>query len=105
MENETGKQRSKTQTEYSRRISVKATRKLEAKNSGENKVWVGLGMMGMIGWSVVLPTLLGVALGSWIDRKYHSSYSWTLMMLVLGLLIGCLNAWHWVMRESRKHEK
>ena len=59
-------------------------------------VWFGLGMSGLIGWSVTIPTLIGAALGIWVDKHYPSTYSWTLMLLLMGLIIGCLNAWHWV---------
>jgi ATP synthase protein I len=52
-----------------------------------------IGILGVIGWSVALPTLLGVALGMWIDHHWPSRFSWTLMLLVAGLVIGCVNAW------------
>lgn len=58
-------------------------------------------MMGLIGWSVAIPTLLGAALGLWLDKRYPSARSWTLMLLVIGLIIGCLNAWHWVAQEDK----
>jgi ATP synthase protein I len=64
-------------------------------------VWFGLGMMGLIGWSVVVPTLLGAALGLWLDKRHPGSHSWTLALLVAGLAIGCLNAWHWVAKEDK----
>ena len=59
-------------------------------------------MMGLIGWSVVVPTLLGAALGIWLDNHYPGAYSWTLTLLVTGLVIGCLNAWHWVVKEDKE---
>ena len=52
----------KDRTAFSREIGAKAARKLRARKSTQG-VWLGLGMMGLIGWSVVLPTLLGAALG------------------------------------------
>ena len=61
----------------------------------------GLGMMGLIGWSVAIPTLLGAALGMWLDRHYPGKHAWTLALLVAGLSIGCLNAWHWVAKEDK----
>jgi ATP synthase protein I len=64
-------------------------------------VWFGLGMMGLIGWSVAIPTLLGAALGLWLDKRYPGGHSWTLALLVAGLAIGCLNAWHWVAKEDK----
>ena len=48
-------------------------------------VWFGLGMMGLIGWSVAIPTLLGAALGIWLDQHYPGKHAWTLALLVAGL--------------------
>ena len=64
-------------------------------------MWFGLGMMGLIGWSVVVPTLLGAALGMWLDRHYPGRHPWTLALLMAGLAVGCFNAWHWVAKEDR----
>ncbi|WP_405118211.1 AtpZ/AtpI family protein [Pseudomonas leptonychotis] len=82
-------------------VGAKATRKLKARRNGAPGVWFGLGMMGLIGWSVAVPTLLGAALGLWLDQQYPGGRSWTLALLVAGLTIGCLNAWHWVSQEDR----
>lgn len=82
-------------------VGAQAARKLQARRSGPPRVWFGLGMMGLIGWSVAVPTLLGAALGLWLDQRYPGGRSWTLALLVAGLCIGCLNAWHWVTREDQ----
>lgn len=87
---------------FRRQISSKAARRLKTQADDRGNVWYGLGMFGLIGWSVAIPTLLGVALGIWIDRTWPSRYSWTLMLLLLGILLGCLNAWHWVSQERRR---
>ena len=49
-------------------VGAKAARKLKARRNSAQGVWFGLGMMGLIGWSVAIPTLLGAALGIWLDR-------------------------------------
>ena len=90
-----------TKPTFSEEVGVKAARKLRAQRHVNRTVWFGLGMMGLIGWSVAIPTLLGAMLGIWLDSRYQGSHSWTLMLLVLGLAVGCLNAWHWVTREDR----
>ncbi|MEO7877395.1 MAG: AtpZ/AtpI family protein [Dokdonella sp.] len=82
-------------------VGAKAARKLKKQSDPDGGVWFGLGMMGLIGWSVAVPTLLGAALGIWLDSRYPGRHSWTLALLVLGLAIGCFNAWHWVAREDR----
>jgi ATP synthase protein I len=82
-------------------IGSKVKRKMSARKHQGREVWFGLGMMGLIGWSVVLPTLLGAALGLWLERRYSGTHSWTLALLMAGLLIGCLNAWQWVVKEDK----
>ena len=64
--------------------------------------WFGLGLFGLIGWSVALPTVAGAGIGIFIDSRFDIGYSWTLILLVGGLLLGCVNAWFWVSRERRK---
>ena len=92
----------KDRTAFSRKVGAMAERKLKARRNSTQGVWFGLGMMGLIGWSVVVPTLLGAALGIWLDNRHPGSHSWTLMLLVIGLVIGCANAWHWVAKEDKE---
>jgi ATP synthase protein I len=93
--------RSKDAPAFAAQAGAKATRKLKARRDASQGVWFGLGMMGLIGWSVVVPTLLGAALGMWLDKRHPDTHSWTLALLVAGLAIGCLNAWHWVAKEDK----
>lgn len=85
---------------FASQVGAKAARKLKARKSTQG-VWLGLGMMGLIGWSVVVPTLLGAALGVWLDKHHPGAHSWTLALLVAGLTVGCMNAWHWVAKEDK----
>jgi len=82
-------------------VGRKAERKLRARREGRRGVWFGLGMFGLVGWAVALPTVAGVALGLWLDARFPSRVSWTLSLLLVGALLGSLNAWYWVKRESR----
>lgn len=61
----------------------------------------GSGMMGLVGWPVAIPTLLGAALGTWLDKRHSGPHSWTLMLLIIGLMIGCANARRWVSKEDK----
>ena len=80
-------------------------RKLKAQRGAKRSIWFGLGMSGLIGWSVTVPTLIGTALGIWMDKHYPSRFSWTLMLLLIGLIIGCFNAWHWVDTEYKEMQE
>jgi ATP synthase protein I len=87
------------ETNFSRQVGAQAARKLKAQRSTTKSIWFGLGMSGLVGWSITVPTLIGAALGLWVDKHYPGSYSWTLMLLLIGLIIGCSNVWHWVNSE------
>jgi ATP synthase protein I len=89
-----------------REVGAQEARKLKARRQVTPGIWFGLGMMGLVGWSVAIPTLIGAVLGLWLDRRYPGPHSWTLALLVAGLVIGCWNAWHWVAREEKEmHER
>ncbi len=95
----------KPHSEFSRRVGMKEQQKLKAQQESVRTVWSGLAMFGMIGWSVVVPTLIGVALGRWLDQAYPMDFSWTLILLEAGLILGCINAWHWIAAEEKKIRK
>ena len=79
-------------------------RKLQAQRD-KKSVWSGLGLFGIIGWSIVLPTVLGAALGIWLDNNYKVDFSWTLSLLVGGLMMGCVIAWNWIEKENKEIHK
>jgi ATP synthase protein I len=84
---------------YEDELARKASRKLRARTEGDRGIWFGLGMMGLVGWSVAIPTVLGIAVGVWLDARTDVDISWTLTGLVVGVFVGCLNAWFWISRE------
>jgi ATP synthase protein I len=85
-----------------RTVGEKERRKARARRRPDRSLLFGMGMFGLVGWSVALPTLAGLALGIWLDRRVPVPFSWTLTLLVAGVIAGCLNAWYWVSRESRE---
>lgn len=55
-----------------------------------------LAQIGVLGWMIVTPTLIGLFLGRWIDRALNSGLFWTGPLLMLGLALGCWTAWKWM---------
>jgi ATP synthase protein I len=99
-------ERTSAEPEFASRVGTRAALKLQALRSNQATVGFGLGMMGLIGWSVVVPTLLGAFAGIWMDRHSPGQKSWTLALLVAGLVLGCFNAWNWVAKEDAAiHER
>lgn len=100
MNNKPKKVSKKTST-FTEQVGAQAARKLRTRRNATPGVWFGLGMMGLIGWSVVVPTLLGAALGFWLDEHHPGKHPWTLALLAAGLALGCFNAWVWIAKEDK----
>jgi ATP synthase protein I len=83
-----------------REVAAREARMIRRGREGAPNLWRSVGLMGLVGWSVVLPMLVGIAVGLWIDREWPSRFSWTLMLLVGGLAAGCVNAWGRIKREQ-----
>ncbi len=81
-------------------IARKAQQHVRARREGRHTVWFGVGMFGLVGWAVAVPTLAGVALGRWLDARFADGPSWTIMGLLAGVALGSLNAWWWVRRTG-----
>jgi ATP synthase protein I len=89
------------QDKLSEQVAKKEKRKMKARSDQGRSIWYGLGMFGLVGWSISIPTLIGIAIGIWIDRTWQHKFSFTLMCMFLGVVIGCSIAWYWVKEESR----
>lgn len=53
--------------EFTDRIGSKADKKLKARKRKDESFLFWLGMMGMVGWAVAIPTLIGVGIGMFLD--------------------------------------
>ncbi|MEQ8234465.1 MAG: AtpZ/AtpI family protein [Gammaproteobacteria bacterium] len=80
-------------------VGRRERRKLWARRNALHSVWFGFGLFGMVGWSVVTPTVGGALAGWLLDRRFPGGRSWTLTLLIAGLAVGCAIAWHWIARE------
>ena len=71
-----------------------------ARERERSRFWYDFLRFNLTGWSVVVPTLAGLAIGNWIDNRYPTSFSWALVLMGIGLFLGCLNAWYWIRRQD-----
>ncbi len=60
----------------------------------------GIGVFGMIGWSIAVPVVGGAFAGLWLDRVAPQDFSWTIALIVAGVLLGGVLAWRWVQKEG-----
>lgn len=82
-------------------LGEREQRKLEARRRRRG-VWFGLGVFGIVGWSVAIPMLAGIALGVLLDARVPRAFSWTLALLLAGLALGCVNAWYWLNQQAQE---
>ncbi len=84
--------------ELAERIAARRRRHEEARLQGDRPFFRSLGIVGGLGWIIVLPMLAGLALGRWLDHVFASGIFWTGALLIIGLAIGCRWAWQRVHR-------
>jgi F0F1-type ATP synthase assembly protein I len=57
-----------------------------------------------IGWDLALPIFGGVLLGHHLDRSSGTRFTYTIGLLLLGLLVGVYNVARTLQREIRRHQ-
>lgn len=93
------KKKLSSEEELLEEIKKQSEKKIKAKEEG-SEVMFGLGLFGIVGWSIAIPTLLGIALGVYLDKRFTQSFSWTITLLFAGVILGSFNAWHWVQEKT-----
>ncbi|MDO8736616.1 MAG: AtpZ/AtpI family protein [Thermoleophilia bacterium] len=77
----------------------------DSRKRDHSRFWYDFMRFNLTGWSVVIPTLAGLAIGNWIDNRYTTSFSWALALMATGLFLGCLNAWYWIRRQDDREDR
>lgn len=80
-------------------VRTRQARQARGRREGERSIGQNLAMIGVLGWTIVIPTLLGIFVGLWLDRAFGTKILWTLGLLVAGLALGCTLAWKRIYRE------
>lgn len=77
-------------------VEREAARRERFRREGFRGFWFGLSSFGMVGWSIAVPTLLGIALGLWLDARWGGGRRYTISLMVAGLAVGMHNVWRWL---------
>lgn len=80
-------------------VRLRTRRELDWVKSGEPSVARRLSQIGVLGWIIVTPMLIGVFVGRWVDTKLGTGIFWTAPLLMLGVALGCWSAWKWMRSE------
>ena len=76
-----------------------AARETLAHDDAEPSLGARLGQIGILGWAIVVPTLLGVLLGRLADRTFDTGVFFTAPAIMIGAAIGLHAAWRWMHRQ------
>lgn len=68
-------------------------------SEGEPSMMRFVGQIGVLGWIIVAPTLIGLFIGRWIDRWLGTGIFWSAPLLLVGVVIGCWSAWRWMHQQ------
>jgi ATP synthase protein I len=68
-------------------------------NEGEPSVARFVGQIGVLGWIIVAPTLIGLFIGRWLDHKSGTGIFWSAPLLLSGVVIGFWSAWRWMHKQ------
>ncbi len=85
--------RSENHEQLGRVVRTREERRARWQREGERSLGQNLAMIGSLGWTIVVPTLIGIFAGRWLDRHFGMGIFWTLGLLVAGLALGCTFAW------------
>ncbi len=69
------------------------------RRTGERSLWQNVSMIGALGWLIVTPILLGVAIGRWLDVRFGMGIFWSGTLIMLGAAFGGYLAWQRIEKE------
>lgn len=75
--------------------------RLQRRASGQS-FWRSLGLLGGVGWPIVLLSTGGALLGRYLDARLASGIRLTLSLLTLGATLGSVLAWRGLREEGHR---
>ena len=69
------------------------------RREGELSMAQYVGQIGVLGWIIVAPTLIGLFIGRWLDHRLGTGIFWSAPLMGIGVIIGCWSAWKWMHRQ------
>jgi ATP synthase protein I len=74
-------------------------RQREWQREGEPSMAQYVVQIGVLGWIIVAPTLIGLFIGRWLDHRLGTGIFWSAPLLGIGVMFGCWSAWKWMHRQ------
>lgn len=81
------------------RRSPQVTKKEEEEKSNFANL---IAEVSTLAWNLVIPIIGGVMLGHYLDNRNQSDFTWTLSLLVLGVIIAFSNLYNLYIEQGKK---
>ncbi len=73
--------------------------RLARREKGHRSFWRSLSVIGMVGWPIAMGSIGGTFLGRYLDTRLETGIRFTLMLMTVGVMIGCFAAWRTVVQK------
>lgn len=73
-----------------------AERSKEGADDPEPSLGARLGQIGILGWTIIVPILVGLLIGRWLDRQFATGIVFSAALIMVGAAIGMWSAWKWM---------
>ncbi|WP_137702319.1 AtpZ/AtpI family protein [Marimonas lutisalis] len=74
-------------------IRLRQARRKTWESEGERPLWQNLSMIGALGWLIVIPVLIGVFAGRWLDDRLGTGVTLSGALTFAGAGLGFYLAW------------
>ena len=71
----------------------------EGREVPEPSLGARFGQIGILGWTIVVPTLVGLFVGRWLDRTFETGVFFSAPLLMVGAAFGFWSTWRWMHRQ------
>lgn len=77
-------------------------KKAQQRSDRRNRIiFLNAGLLSVYGFQMVIPVLLGIFIGRFLDARFPTqTFSWTFNFIILGFILGFINAHQWSVREG-----
>lgn len=80
-------------------VRTRQDRRQRWQTAGEQSVIGFVGQIGILGWIIVAPTLIGIFVGRRLDRVFGTGIVFSAALLISGIALGFWSAWRWMHRQ------
>ena len=87
-----------------RAAKTAAKHQAEGRADPEPSLGTRLGQIGILGWTIVVPTLLFLFVGRWLDRSFGTGIFFSAPLLMAGAAVGFWSAWRWMNRQGLRRQ-